>query len=48
MLTHGNWKLILMYMSEEQDPFLSVCTVFPKTKQHIFLIPDKVLGDKHY
>lgn len=48
MLTHGNWKLILMYMSEEQDPFLGVCTIFPKIMQHIFLIPDRVLGDKHY
>lgn len=48
MFTHGTWKLILTYMSEEKDPFLSACTVFPKTMQHIFLIPDKVLGDKHY
>lgn len=42
MLTHGNWKLILMYMLEEQDPFLGVCTIFPKIIQHIFLIPDRV------
>lgn len=39
---------ILTYMSEEQDPFLSVCTIFSKTVQHIFLIPDRALDDKHY
>lgn len=46
MLTHGNWKLILTYMSEEQDPISECLYFFPKI-QHIFFIPDKVPGDKH-